>query len=560
MPVYGKNIDIKIGGADVGIYNYDTSENPEAAENAETSGLMPNITYGESGTETDPLEGLDIDMTDTITDHIYAGDIDLSGMTYPQAESAINRYISSLSSSEIILAGVDDKTRTVTASELGISWDNPEILVEALKIGKSGNPVYRYKKVKDLAFEEKKYDIILSYDNDRIRSIVEEIAAEQDVKAIGPRVKRENGAFVIKEEGTAGITINVDSSVDEISKELADWTGGQEKIALDVEVDEPKGTVDDFANMKDILGTFTTSFSSSGSDRSGNVRNGTNLVNGTMLYPGEQFSMYKTVSPFTEENGYFLAGSYLNGIVVESLGGGICQVSSTLYNAVLRAELRVDERHNHSMIVNYVDLSSDAAIAGTSKDFKFTNTKDTPIYIEGYTTDDKHIVFNIYGEEDRPAGRSVGFESVEVSRTEAEGEKIVADSAQPVGTISSQSAHTGYVGELWKIVKQDGVETERTQINKSTYIMVPKTYTVGTAADDPAISQAVSSAIATGSIDVVKSVIAELQAAANAASLLPVPDATLLQPQEATPVAPENTAIPAENTVTDAAQPAEVAQ
>lgn len=84
-----------------------------------------------------------------------------------------------------------------------------------------------------------------------------------------------------------------------------------------------------------------------------------------------------------------MAGSYLNGEVVDSMGGGICQVSTTLYNAVLRAELEVVERSPHSMTVHYVELSEDAAIAGTYKDFKFKNSTEYPIYIEGYTTSDK---------------------------------------------------------------------------------------------------------------------------------------------------------------------------
>ena len=97
------------------------------------------------------------------------------------------------------------------------------------------------------------------------------------------------------------------------------------------------------------------------------------------MLPGEEFSAYETVSPFSEENGYHLAGSYLNGMVVESLGGGICQVSTTLYNAVLLAELEVVERHNHSMEVSYVQPSADAAIAESAgKDFKFRNNLDYP--------------------------------------------------------------------------------------------------------------------------------------------------------------------------------------
>jgi hypothetical protein len=214
---------------------------------------------------------------------------------------------------------------------------------------------------------------------------------------------------------------------------------------------------------------------------------------------------------------------------------------------VLRAELQVDERYNHSMIVNYVDMSADAAISGTSKDFKFTNNMDTPIYIEGYTTDDKQVVFNIYGKETRPSNRSLSFESVELEKKEPEGEKVVADPNLPVGEIHVQSAHTGYIGEYWKIVKVDGVEKERERINKSTYQAVPKTATVGTAADNPEISNAVKAAIATGSIESCKTTIAQLKDAANAAALLapmlPVPELPVPAPEASEPApAPETPA------------------
>ena len=141
-----------------------------------------------------------------------------------------------------------------------------------------------------------------------------------------------------------------------------EWDKENAMIDLVAETTQPRGTKEELSMVKDVLGTFTTSFSSSGYNRSGNVRNGCAKINGTLLYPGDTFSTYETVSPFTEANGYYEAGSYLNGLVIDSLGGGICQVSTTLYNAVLLAELEVTERFNHSMIVTYVDPSADAAI------------------------------------------------------------------------------------------------------------------------------------------------------------------------------------------------------
>lgn len=256
------------------------------------------------------------------------------------------------------------------------------------------------------------------------------------------------------------------------------------------------------------------------------MANGCSLINGSTIYPGEEFSAYEAVSPFTVDNGYHMAGSYLNGQVVDSLGGGICQVSTTLYNAVLRAELEVTERYNHSMIVTYVDPSADAAIAESSgKDFKFKNNLDYPIYIEGYTTPDKQITFTIYGVETRDSGHEVVYESEVLERIEPDTEVIYTDAAQPVGYCSVQSAHIGYKARLWKIVKENGVEVSREQINSSTYMKAPRSATVGIATEDPGAYNAIMAAVASGSVDQVKAVAgayrggdpAAIQAASDAA-------------------------------------------
>ena len=150
--------------------------------------------------------------------------------------------------------------------------------------------------------------------------------------------------------------------------------------------------------VKDLMGSFSTSYSSSSADRAKNVENGCSKINGTLLYPGDTLSAYALTAPYTIKNGYREAASYANGETVQSVGGGICQVSTTLYNAAIRAELRITQRNAHSMTVAYVEWSEDAAIAGTYKDFKFKNSSDAPVYIEAYTTDDKQLVFNIYGQ------------------------------------------------------------------------------------------------------------------------------------------------------------------
>lgn len=447
---------------------------------------------------------------DTIKSGIFAGNIDLSGMTKAQAEAAVEEYVSSLGETEILLQYASEAEVSVTAGDLGIVWANREIVTEAAEIGTRGNVIERYKILKDLEHENKIYPIELSFSIQGIGDILTGKCAVYDQEAMDYGLIRENNEFRII-EGQKGYSLDVETSIDLINDYLTrDWDGQACEIPLQVEVEEPRGSMEELAQVKDILGSFTTSFKSSGPSRSANVENGCMLINGCLLYPGDEFSTYKMVSPFTEKNGYYMAGSYINGKVVDSLGGGICQVSTTLYNAVLRAELEITERHNHSMVVSYVPRSADAAIAESAgKDFRFVNSLEHPVYVEGYV-DKKQITFNIYGLETRDPDREVIFESEELEVNVPPSDQIYADASKPIGYIVSEGAHIGYKARLWKIVKEDGREVSRTQVNSSTYKMVPRSATVGIATDNPAAYEQIMAAINSGSVDQVKAVIAAL--------------------------------------------------
>ncbi|MED9903047.1 MAG: VanW family protein [Lachnospiraceae bacterium] len=460
--------------------------------------------------------------TDTVKEGIYAGDISLAGMTKDEAETAVLEYVDLLAPTEITLIAADNNEVVVTAGDLGISWGNPEILDEAMTLGTQGNIVQRYKAIKDLEHENKIYPIELDFDIMAIDTVLAEQCSEYDREAVDMGLVRENNVFQVK-EGQTGYFLDVENSIDTIYAYLTkEWNHEACSIPLDIVVSEPRGTAEQLLMVEDVLGTFSTSYATSGQSRSANVENGSRLINGITLYPGDEFSTYETVAPFSEKNGYYMAGSYLNGKVVDSLGGGICQVSTTLYNAVLLAELDVTERYNHSMIVNYVEPSADAAIAESSgKDFKFVNNTDYPIYIESYTTSDKQVVFNIYGVETRDANRTVEYVSEVLEVINPTTDNITADAAQPIGYITVSSAHIGYKARLWKVVKENGVEVSREVINSSKYKMVPRSAVVGVSTADPNAYNEMMAAIGTGSIDHVKNVIALLQAA----QAQPQPDA-----------------------------------
>ena len=433
------------------------------------------------------------DSGDTINKGVFLGDIDAGGMTKQEAQDAIDDYIAGLDKEAITLR-INEEEMTVTAGQLGLKLSNEEILDEALSLGKSGNIVQRYKALKDLEHEQKVYELRVEPDEQSVKTLVEEECTKFNVDAENAGLEKNGSTFNVI-PGKTGLKVDVDTSVDLILDYISnEWDHGTGQLELAVEVDEPKGTAEQLGRVKDLLGSFSTSFPNSSSDRVTNVSSGAKHINASVIYPGDEFSVYGAVSPFTEKNGYRMAGAYENGMVVDSLGGGICQVSTTLYNAVIRAELEVTERSPHSMLVDYVQPSMDAAIAGTYKDLKFKNNTDAPIYIEGFTQG-KTITFNIYGEEYRSNTRKIEFVS-ETLETVDPGTKIIGDPALPAGyKKTTQSAHKGCTAQLWKVVYENGTEVSREIFNKSKYQPSPKYITIGLATEDGNLAQQLQDAV-----------------------------------------------------------------
>lgn len=433
--------------------------------------------------------------SDEIAMGVYAEEVNLSGLTKEEAKEAINAYISEKAEEKITLT-IGDEELNVTRESLGVSWNNVDVVDEAFGLGKSGNLIKRYKALKDLQFDNKVYDLEYTADTELIQTVVTEKCTKYNQKAINVGLKKTDSGFVVV-DGKQGVVVDESAAVKTILAFIeSNYSAENTTVAVPTMISEPIGSAEELAKVKDKLGTFKTSFKSSNSDRSKNVRTGAAHIDGTVLYPGETFSTYEYVNPFTEENGYAMAGSYLNGKVVDSLGGGICQVSSTLYNAVLLSELEIVERSPHSMMVTYVQASADAAIAGTYKDFKFKNNTNAPIYIEGYTTDDKQVVFNIYGEETRPAGRTIKFTNKVLESTPAV-TQLVADPAQGIGYRIVESGHNGCKAELYKEVYVDGVLQSSERVNKSNYKVSNRMVYYGINGD-PFVSAQLQNCIAAG--------------------------------------------------------------
>lgn len=229
--------------------------------------------------------------------------------------------------------------------------------------------------------------------------VVNKKATQIDIDAIYKEVHKDpvdayytTNPYVVYPSST-GLDFNI--SLDEAKQILSEE---KDEYEIPLKVLYPSVSTNDIGNeaFPDMLSKFSTSFTSSNSNRSTNIRLAAQKINGTVLMPGETFSYNQVVGKRTAAAGFKPAPAYFGGKVVQEYGGGICQVSSTLYNAVLYANLEITERTNHGFKPSYVTPGLDATVSWGGPDFKFTNNRDYPVRIS-CDTSGKILKIYIYG-------------------------------------------------------------------------------------------------------------------------------------------------------------------
>lgn len=454
------------------------------------AGKLPVLDTGSSGN--------DVPVPETVLDNVYMESVNLSGMNRQEAAEAIEKRMQEITGYQILFC-MDDVSAGVTAKDLGVSCESEKMADKALAAGQTGNVVSRFRIRKDTEKEPVHLELEYQVDQETLKAAMTEYCVPMNREPIDYHLERKDGELEMV-HGQRGIEMDMEKSLEKATDYLSHvWKDGVGEIQLEASYEEPKGSFEELSKVKDVLGSGKTQYGSDAGGRGANIINASNFLNGTILYPGETLSFTELITPFTEENGYEAAASYANGATVDSLGGGVCQVSTTFYLAVLEAELEVVERHSHSMIVRYVEPAMDAAIAEGSKDFIIRNNLEAPIYIESYAGGG-NLGISIYGQEYRPEGRSVRYESEILSTTEPN-VVLVPDYEMTYGAVEQvQSAHTGYNAILWKTVTEDG-KSDRIEINNSTYNMSPTKYKVGTKSTNPDGIAAMNQAIMENDLD-----------------------------------------------------------
>lgn len=434
---------------------------------------------------------------------------------------------------------VDDEEQTILFSQIELEYNIDKAIEEAYQVGRGKNIfVNNFEIIKSMILGK---DIKLdsNYNEELLNKIVQDIKNKIPNAVINPTYCIEEDELIIT-RGTKGLTINenelknkiigrinlgsnegikvetfmtepedidIEKIYEEVYKEVQDayYTTNPFQIYAEVQgidfdleaakeilqeekdeyvialtITQPQKTTADIGTeaFPDKLSTFSTRYDATNITRTTNLKIAINKINGVVVMPGETFSYNKTLGKRTAEAGYKDAAGYSGGKVVQMIGGGICQISSTLYDAVVYANLDIVERHNHAFTTSYVGAGKDATVVYGSLDFKFKNSRKYPIKIEGYIQNGIATV-NIYGIKEE------NEYEVEISTTILNYIPYTViyedDATMEAGKEEvTQGGQKGCKSITYKILKQNGKEVSRSILSTDTYSAMNKYITRGT--------------------------------------------------------------------------------
>lgn len=403
-------------------------------------------------------------------------DIDMSGKTKEEAIGLLNERFESTIGDRVITITAGDNTYTINYSDLDVQFNIEEVAEKAFQFNRKLGVIDTYKYLKEPSTH--KIEIEFTYNGDIISTVAATMESEINVEKQNATISKNGSGFNVTDH-VVGKKLDVQALVDEINSKVASTKEGNIEVAAVINEEVPSRTREALETVTAQISSSTTHYGSSDANRSTNIYLGTKTIDGTLLMPGESFSFNTLIGDTTPDKGYMPGGVYVGNKVEIGYGGGICQVSSTLHNAVVKSGILPDQRLNHSMPVGYMDLGMDATIAYGYIDYVFTNPFEFPVYIEGYTTG-KAVTFSLYSDPSVIAGKSYDFVrdvySVTQPKTEYKDEPTWEVGKEEVEIQPS----TGYKVKVYRVTYTNGVETERILMNDDNYQTVNKVVKRGT--------------------------------------------------------------------------------
>jgi vancomycin resistance protein YoaR len=404
-------------------------------------------------------------------------DEDLTGKTKEEAQAIIKEKYSTQVVKKKIYIVTDAQKYTLDYSMLDAKYNIDEAIAQAVSYGKDMNMFQRYNAIKNPV--ETNIKLTFDYNDKIVAQMLEKIAKDVNKKPVDATITMaSSGKFNVTSD-TIGKQLDSKKLKTDIASKINGTLSGQVvSIVAPVSDLKPKASSASLNAINTKISSYSTNFASSADGRATNIDLSTESINGTLLMPGDVFSFNGVVGERTSERGYQYAGVIIGDKIEQGLGGGICQVSSTLYNAMLTTDILSTERIHHTIASGYIPKGQDATVDWGNLDYKFKNTFKYPIFIEGFTSN-RNLYFNIYSNS---AFTNRTFEIVsEVFDVTNPSTETIKDPTKYEG--EKEIIKTGYNGFKVKITRktyENGKLINTKVINNDTFNVINGIVKVGT--------------------------------------------------------------------------------
>ncbi|MBQ9943400.1 MAG: VanW family protein [Clostridia bacterium] len=421
-------------------------------------------------------------MQDTFAQGIIVDGVHIGGMTREQARQAVLMHAGYDQQELHIILEVEGYQWILTNQQLPVQRNIEAVLDMAYVIGRRGSPETigmgitpmqcKYNDIQNTRNNIVYLNTQVTYDPATLRELVRMVAQTINRPARDAQVASfdfNTRSFTFTDEMT-GLHLNEDLLYQTLLDTL-ERKNYRASIRMEAEKTFPNVTRVELMNSFSLISSYTTQ-TTSDQNRNNNVDLAARAVMGKVVMPGEEFSFNQTTGQRTTEKGYLPAAAIAGGTTVDEVGGGVCQVSSTLFNAAVMADMTIVKRSPHTWPSNYVDKGRDATVNWPNLDFVFRNDRSTPIFIVAYYKN-RQCTVEIYGASLGP-GEGRDMASVVIDVTEPPSEPIRNYNPElPWGTEKEvKKARTGYVVETYKIYTRNGQEYKRERICTSTYRVI----------------------------------------------------------------------------------------
>lgn len=410
---------------------------------------------------------------DKVYPNTFIGDTNISGLTIAEAKSALINYNNKLSSRNIHVI-YEEKEYNLTYKDLQVEMELDNAINTAYQYGKDNNILGKLSTLRTQ--KENKYEVSLKYNTDNIKQFIEKVKTDINHPPVNASIDKivKGKPSIVKE--VIGRKVDENKLYNDIVSSISYHSPDNVTINVATMEEKPAITEAALSTIDSLVSTFTTHYSTASVGRAENIAIAAAKLNGKLVMPNEEFSFNKATGARTLENGFKGAPVIVKGKLVDGVAGGVCQVSTTLYNSIIKLGIKPLERRNHSLAPAYIGPGYDATVAEYI-DYKFKNTLKYPLYIESKAGNGK-VTFNIYSNSSVTEIKyKLQNEIVEVIEPE-----IIYNHVDtlPTGTMEKvQDPVVGYKVKVYLVAYKNGKEINRELLYKDNYKKVDGIYNVG---------------------------------------------------------------------------------